>query len=132
MKSRTDILTCSIYWNFYTLCHEPTPPLEPRRLEYRSRGGGARSDDFRSTPIADIVTVRRHVSNVPKADIPLSASNLPTAEVNQRPLLIDPKAIEVAPRRMLPKAYVRSLGLRRVVVPVDDTLHAHVDEKSAY
>ena len=71
-------------------------------------------------------------SVVPRADTPLCASNLPTAEVNQRPRFIVPKAIEVAPRRMLPKGYVRSLRLGRVVVSVGDTLHAQVDKQSAH
>jgi hypothetical protein len=63
--------------------------------------------------------------------MPLSASNLPTAEVDQRPLLIDPKAIEVAPRRMLSEDYVRSLGLRRIV-PIAVSLQAEFDEESAH
>ena len=33
---------------------------------------------------------------------------------------------------MLPKGYVRSVGLLCIVVPVGVTMHAHVDEKSAH
>jgi hypothetical protein len=56
--------------------------------------------------------------------VPLSLSNLPTTEVNQRSLLIDPKALKVAPRRMRPKGYVRSLWLGGVVVPIGVAFHA--------
>ena len=51
-----------------------------------------------------------------KADMPLSASNLPTAEVNQRPLFVDPKTIEVKPHYAILVTGI-TIGVQDFILP---------------